>query len=637
MPRPLERLPFALSVRSQSQADALLVEQGKAVDVAIAGIPFLLATSPETPQLIETVPVRKEQLDTEADPGEQSLGGWWRRSQDSFHEGAGNLYQERRSSNDPVYGFFESEGINPWVENSLTLHRRMVESAASGTFTKIRTYTDNTTGDEYLSVIADGDLDKLTTPSATPSTIHDLAGALVDGFMSGASFYTLSAAGTLYEGLESAPGSASSWPLTDGSGVAHSIGFGKHRLWAIGGRYIWQPDLTLASTTAQDPVFTNPNAGFQYQSMAEGPAAMYFAGHDGRVSSIQAITLDNGGGVPTLSGASVSAVLPPGELVSHIEILAGSYIGIGTNKGFRIGVVDSTSITYGPLLLDGEVTGCTALTSFGRFFLAAFTRSTNLSAVYRFDTGLQLSEGVFPYATDIECTSTTEVDSLTIITGDRVMATADTNIWYQHATELVPTGTITTGRIRFRTNEHKLFKSLDIEAEPLEGTLSVSALQETGGEALIGGLTVQGELPVTMAMPGALGSQKSIALRFTLNRDSSDATKGPEIHSYLVRALPSVKPQRFITLPLLCFDREQAHSGQWYGYEGWGADRLDLLHALEDLGDTFTYQDFQRPTPYGQTVIVESMQFIQTRPGVVGSKASGVGGLVNLRLRTVVS
>jgi hypothetical protein len=73
-----ERLPFRLSFRVKSSATSY-TDLYNAYDVAIGGIPFLLKVTPDTPLVRQTAPFRKEQLDTSAEPGEQTLTGWWLR------------------------------------------------------------------------------------------------------------------------------------------------------------------------------------------------------------------------------------------------------------------------------------------------------------------------------------------------------------------------------------------------------------------------------------------------------------------------------------------------------------------------------------------------------------------------------
>lgn len=808
------RLPSPLSERLSGTSSVLLQRNGKEVDVALGGVPFLLATSSDLPQTVETIPQRKEQLDVESEPGEQSLQTWWRRSQESFHEGAGNLFQENRNENVPSAGFYDSRGVDIWTPGELKLIRKMNRVDSLTGFTKLKTYAmggtrtnlstnpscetditgyvgggngepapllarDSTRADSGswalkvtwqgddgagfppsiqfphatltvgvtytvtcrvwvssgapdVGVVAAGDFGTKTstkgqwvtlsrtfncndpaqwvgiwtTTIATSGTtmwvdsvlieesassqpyfdgnstggawsgtannststqtvaetatglsgvkggalysgdtpanlaaLHAPAGkTLVDGFVSGSYFYDLATDGTLYQGLVSSPGTATSWPCgADGTRMT----FGKHRLWIAGGRKLWQPDLSLASGSTQSPIFTHPNQGWTYTCIAEGPQAMYFGGHDGRTSSIQAVALDTGGGVPTLTGAQVTAILPDGELIQEIAVLAGQYIGIGTNRGFRVGVIDGVNITYGPILFAPEgVNRCTSIATQDRFFLVGFATEAQPAELWRVDTGTPLQDGIFPYARDIECgdgsvTSIAAVDNQTVVVTDTLGW-----VWEQSATELVEQGYLHTGRIRFRTQEKKLFKYVELDTEPLYGSIVIDGYTDNGSEFDVATYddnthSAGGTPPI--ALTSTIGPQRHIALKLTLVRDASLTDSGPIIRSYLVRALPSSKPQRMITLPLLCYDQEQGHSGMRYGYEGYASDRLSALQALEDLGDTLIYQNYGLLDRTGQSVVIDNMRFVQNAPGHSREKSSGRGGILIVQLRTVTA
>jgi hypothetical protein len=58
-------------------------------DTAIGGLPFIYAINDARPYTRQTAPFRKDQFDNGQEPGEQSLTGWWLRSQMSFHSGSG--------------------------------------------------------------------------------------------------------------------------------------------------------------------------------------------------------------------------------------------------------------------------------------------------------------------------------------------------------------------------------------------------------------------------------------------------------------------------------------------------------------------------------------------------------------------
>lgn len=803
MTRIPERLPAPLSERLSLASQAIYSRLGREVDVAVGGIPFMLATSSEVPQSIETIAVRKDQLDSEKDPGEQSLSGWWRRSQSSFHQGAGFLYEP--TTDDPHEGFWDSENVEVFNKGDLTLLPAVVSrgdvsvqwnrlrsyrasgtrtnyctnpsfetnttgwtastgvsaitrvagssgsgswvlqltangttaslveapistlttgatasmsirvwvpsgapplkivsnfaagpiSAATGAWTtisltapftfgpqlQIQSDTPATAGTNYLvdaclieegAVVGsyfdgnsvDGAWTGTTNNSVSTLTIgngerkwsgcatvlgrfywdnaaanHAPAGkTIADGLVSGANFYDVATDGTLYQGLLSSPGTATSWPC---GAAASRLGWGKHRLWVIGGRRLWQPNLSLASGSAQSPVFTHPNQGWTYTCMAEGPAAMFFGGHDGQSSTIQAVTLDTGGGLPTLSGAAISAALPDGELVQELAVVAGQFIGIGTTAGFRVGLMDGSAITYGPLIIEPDgVRGTTALVSEGRFFLVAFETGDGLSQVYKVDTSVEISTGVYAYAKDMRCSSASVVGddankgtivSLAVLDSGLTAATSPGR-WEEVAGQLCRSGWIQTSRIRYRTTEPKSFKYLSMDLEPVVGTISVDAILEGGSTLPLGTINQQGQV-----FQESLGIESEpmryLSLRFNFARQT--ASTGPTMHSYLLRATPAAAPQRLITLPLLCYDSEQAKSGQRYGKDGYANDRLIALQQLEDEARTLVYQDFTTGTDTGINVSIESMKFVQMTPR--NSDTGNMGGILYLQLRTVDS
>jgi hypothetical protein len=91
-------------------------------DVAIGGLPFIYAINDARPYIRQTAPFRKEQFDNQTEPGEQSLTGWWIRSQSSFHGGTGITYFDPQTS-DPFghYRFADSRGVDVWEQGEVRL------------------------------------------------------------------------------------------------------------------------------------------------------------------------------------------------------------------------------------------------------------------------------------------------------------------------------------------------------------------------------------------------------------------------------------------------------------------------------------------------------------------------------------
>jgi hypothetical protein len=94
---------------------------GEAYDVAINGLPFFLLNSDESPYRRVTAQYRKQQIDQSREPGEQTLTGWWLRSQSSFHYGQGIKFFEPIQDESLRFQYTESKGIDVWTKGQATL------------------------------------------------------------------------------------------------------------------------------------------------------------------------------------------------------------------------------------------------------------------------------------------------------------------------------------------------------------------------------------------------------------------------------------------------------------------------------------------------------------------------------------
>ncbi|HET7640098.1 MAG TPA: hypothetical protein VFK47_15330, partial [Ktedonobacteraceae bacterium] len=88
-----------------------------AYDYAIGGIPFISGESQRGTYFRKIYvrsfsPIRKDQFDNQQVPGEQSIWGWWLRSQSAFDEGAGVQFLD--TSVDPTFShrYFYSESLD---------------------------------------------------------------------------------------------------------------------------------------------------------------------------------------------------------------------------------------------------------------------------------------------------------------------------------------------------------------------------------------------------------------------------------------------------------------------------------------------------------------------------------------------
>ena len=118
-----EGIPYTLSNPAGSTNYSAT---GEAYDIAIAGLPFFLMNSDDSPYRRVTAQYRKQQIDQSREPGEQTLTGWWLRSQSSFHYGQGIKFFEPIQDESLRFQYTKSKGINVWTKGQATLLKSVV-------------------------------------------------------------------------------------------------------------------------------------------------------------------------------------------------------------------------------------------------------------------------------------------------------------------------------------------------------------------------------------------------------------------------------------------------------------------------------------------------------------------------------
>jgi hypothetical protein len=626
------RIPFPLSGRTGA-ASANYTRDGIAYDVALGGLPFLMAINPDRPLTRQMAEVRKEQFDNQEIPGEQSLADWWLRSQSTFVGGAGLLYQDPDISNQYAIQYGDSAGVNPWVNGKLTLLRATTQDIADASASPhhVIGWSDGT--DRYWSAV--GSVLKSSTGAATTTITWGGAGDILSLASDGTNYYAADSTG-IYSGAGSGNGSLL-WNTGDSDVV---IGWAKGRLMAGIGPSIYElvggspPTLPTAN-------FTHLNSSWVWTDIAEGTNSIYISGYAGSQSSIYKFELETDGAVPTLSSGGVqTAQLPHGEVVYSLTTYLGTFVGIGTSRGFRIGEIDDNGdIVYGPLLIENS-SGVRAVVGYDRFFFVGASNGIeDNSGLYRVDLGQPVqNEGIAPsvryaYATDLQAHVSGQVDSVTTLgnSARMVFTVQGSGSYLEHATNLETTGTWTTGRVRYNTLTNKIFKFLTVRTpSTVQGSLTASVLDPGGGETSV--ITVTGGVNITNVLLQAPATAVEwLQLKLTFNRDGSDASLGPEVNGWQFKALPGEIRQRVFTLPLSCFDLEMDKYGQMFGWEGRTLNRLEEFENVAQKGDAITYQDLCSGTSY--LVLVDEYEFTQRVPP--GNNCAGFGGYLYVRLRTI--
>lgn len=612
-------------------------------DYALGGIPFLSATRDQWPYTEGMAEIRKQQFDSSAEPGEQSIYGWWLRSQNSWTSGAGLVYQDPDVINPYVRSFdlrFEdSLGIDTWTSGQASLLRqpnnRTTVSSAS---TKIRGYVDPS-GVDALFLLDGNNLKKVTDAAVTAITTGSAGTALAMANM-GTRWYVLATDG-IWSGVDTAAG-AKIWNNPAGTLTTGAIEFVKNRLCAAwnGTIYLLDP-LGATGPALPATTYASTDPTWSWVSITEGPSAIYVAGGNKTQSQIWNL-------IPTFSGATetivptINITMPRGEQITTILSYVETFMGIATNKGFRVGDIQASgNISYGPLLFQ-PTGGCQSLAGFDRFMYVGSTNAHDgASGVFRVDLGTPYQEQAtnairYAYARDIYAPGVTSAMASCTMFGasDRLaMSFASQSLWIQDPTVLYPTGYLRTARIRFNTEEPKLYKFMSISTpDPLQGTIqpSVIAIDGTTYPSVLYGPNLNpGTSDVTISQPS--GSQKWIKLRFDFARGVSDHTVGAVLNGWQVKALPGSIRQRMIQHTFLLFDEEKDKGNQRMGTDGYARSRFQAFQSLARAGDVVVFQELIEGL--STLVVIDDWKFTQLAPPGPGGAA--LGGYLTVVLRTV--
>jgi hypothetical protein len=617
-------------------------------DTAIGGLPFFYAISDERPYVRETAPFRKEQFDNGAEPGEQSLTGWWLRSQSSFHNGSGIKFYDPSAGETVNYRFQDSKGVNVWTKGQVTLLKDVTQShettgdiASNGVTQQhlraIRwsTYDGVLMHDEY-------DVDKIDSNGNVTHFIDYNSGsdspvyAICDDGVNAYWITNTSTKKTVYKkALTETSTSTSGTAMFDEIGTISNavMEYVKNRIVMAADNKVYE----FAPTASAMPtaVYTNPSTTHVYTSVTASGPAIYLAGYNGIQSTIEKYTLSTAGAMPTLSSAITAAELPTGEVVHAIKHYLG-YVIIGTSKGIRVAAVspDDGSLTYGPLIVETSQP-VYALTARDRFVWAA-SGVAGEPGLIRIDLGAEIEPLRFAYANDIYYGGVTgkKTTAVSFIGNTNRLAFA-TNIGYtylEHATNLITTGYLTTGNIRYNTLEPKNFRRVIGRGEFDFGSMAIDTVTEDGTE--YEHITYDSSIPaqeVSTTQPE--DAQEFVAFKFTLSRDGTTASAGPTFKGYQVKATIATPRQRVLKFPIFCYDVETDRFNVVTGYEGRALDRLRALENAEANGDVLNWQDLTTATGESRQVTIEQVSFTRLTPP--DRRFSGFGGVIFVTLRTV--
>ena len=627
-----EGIPYTLSNPAGSTS---YTPTGPSYEVAFSALPFFLANSDEQPYRRVTAQYRKQQIDQTREPGEQTLTGWWVRSQSSFHFGAGIKYFEPIQEESLRFQYTESKGLDIWTRGQATLLNDTASFYSGAAPAQLIGVNDGTndcilvTDGTALKKITTGGTSSTYTQAGTPATIYSLT-------TNGKQYFFINGTHVHRGNLA---GSTSDTEIYNASGTTRAtIRYVKQRLIAAIGSAIYELDANNSSGALPTALYTHPNSSWVWSSIAEGPQAIYISGYDpnGTSSSVFKIALDpttsNSLGFPTLETPTVIIDMPQGERINDFDVYLGTYAVLATSLGFRVGIANTTGdIQYGPLLFrDAE---CNSI-AFRDSYAYLATKVDGEAGLVRVDLSNTVIANAlyFPWAWDLIAAGTTTTASQVAFFGnsDRAAFTNGNNTWAESTTSLVASGYLRTGYIRYNTLETKIYKLLQARIDTTNGGINIDSIDSVDTEYRIGTFS-QGETVPEINVNYPTTAQEYLGFRFTLSRSTTDVTKGPLFTGYQLKSLPAVPRQRLIQYPVFCYDHESDKFGNEVGYEGSAYDRMSQLEQVENVGDTIRVQDFRTGESY--LGIIEEMDFMNKTPE--DKRFSGFGGTLLVTIRTV--
>ena len=705
-----------------------------AYDTAIGGMPFIYAISDARPYIRQTAPFRKEQFDNQTEPGEQSLTGWWIRSQQSFHGGDGITFYDpaQTTSNSPGhFRFADSKGVNVWEQGEVTLLNNVnvghITTGALKTTGRPNQFVRSIKWNDTQGVLLSDeyDIDKIDINGVETHFVNYNAGtdapvhAICDDGVNAYWITNTTTKKTVYK----KPLTGTSASTADVTLMFDEIGtisnatmeYVKERIVMCADNKVYEfaPNATAMPTA----VYTHPSTTHVYTSVAASGPAIYVAGYNGIQSTIIKFTLSTAGVMPTLTSAITAAEFPAGEVVHKIHYYLG-YMIIGTNKGIRVATVSDQdgSLSYGPLIVE-TTQPCYDFASRDHYVWCA-TGVNGEPGVIRMDLSLEVEPLRFAYANDIYysgitghvttgCAFANGTDQLVLataansvggtitnkamtsgvatlttasahnlVTGDKVwvqgvdsnfnssanewtitsattttftytsavtatvastavssslaLANKPGSTYIEDDTDLMPTGYLTTGYIRYNTLEPKNFKRLVARGDFEYGSMTLETVAADGTEYDVVAYDASVP-PVEVTTSNPQEAQEYLAYKFILYRDGDDASKGPIMKGYQAKATIATPRQRVMRFPVYCYDVETDRYNVQVGYEGRAFDRINQLESVEENGDVVTWQDLT--TGESRQAVIEQISFTRLTPPDRGF--TGYGGVIDITIRTV--
>jgi hypothetical protein len=423
-----EGVPYDISIPS-TEASFELTDT--AYDVVIDDLPFVINVSNQNPYRRETAQYRKDQFDNSAEPGEQSLTGWWLRSQTSWHNGAGISFYEPGTDYQHVsHRFADSRGVDVWTIGEARLLPEVVDVYTGGNLINAAVGSDGV--DVLISGDSAGVLRKITFDADNSATVAPYTIASHSSY----AFSSVTTDGTNYyatcdRAIHTGPIGSDSDVLAfkysnaDVAGtfikyVKGYVLFGfRQSIYNMNsipttgfvpsgsGRTTSSHSHTSGTDTLPPGFKTHINPNWVWNDATAGPNAIYMSGNAGSNGEVWQVLFDEATNSIDMAGATMVVSLPDGENVNSIHYYLG-VLAVGTNKGLRICPINGNGqVAIGPLLYENGYYPVNGFTEEGNYIYAA-TKTDNENGtkthacLIRVDLSAQFDDGTYAFAHDLE-------------------------------------------------------------------------------------------------------------------------------------------------------------------------------------------------------------------------------------------
>lgn len=547
--------------------------------VAINGRPYMIdmASGDFASQFDARV---RDSVDQSTEPGESAINpqGLWRRSQTSWHYGAGQKYSDTADAE--PYRFRSSKGVDVWTRGELKLLSDVTQvysSAQDNLY--MATASTRIYGTENQTLQFTTDFATFTTVTGTAASklysitsdgynvFYSYANGDIDQTNAG-----VSTSSAYITGIE-----AGYLRYVKGRLMVAGQGSDKHKIWNI---------TTAPGSSANNPgaLYTHPNTNFTWVGFGAGQNHIYAAGHAGNKTIIYKTTIKADG--TALDIPTVAAELPYGEICTTLEGYLG-YILIGLENGFRFCSADGDgNLVVGPLIRTGTSVKCFA--GVGQFVYFGWTNYDSASTgIGRMNIADQISTNQPAYASDLMVTGQGTVLDVHEFGDNPIFTVSGLGAYKTHATNLVASGTLDTGIYRWGVGDAKFIPKWDMRTEPLEGTISLAVSNDGGTFDTVGTQTVANSLESTF--DGDETKVFEAEARLTLTRSATDSTAGPVLTRWMGRAYAAPLRSRIFSVPVLVHSRILVKNGSEYYFDT--REELDFLEALVDNPRVVSYQE----------------------------------------------